>query len=161
MRQRIIIAIALANNPELVILDEPTSALDVTVQAQILELTGHLKQRFNTSFIFISHDLSVLAEVCDRIGIMYAGTIVEMAPTDVVFNKPLHPYTKMLTKAIPTIDGDEIQGIGGAVPDMRNVPSGCSFHPRCPDATDKCRTVKPEMVEVEEGHFVSCFPKGD
>ena len=88
MRQRIVIAIALANNPELVILDEPTSALDVTVQAQILELTRHLKQRFNTSFIFISHDLSVLAEVCDRIGIMYAGRIVEMAPTEVVFKNP-------------------------------------------------------------------------
>ena len=158
MRQRIVIAIALANNPELIILDEPTSALDVTVQAQILELARHLKQRFNTSFIFISHDLSVLAEVCDRIGIMYAGKIVEVAPTEEVFNNPLHPYTKMLIKAIPTIDGDEIQGIGGAVPDMRNVPIGCSFHPRCPDATDKCRTMNPEMVEVEEGHFVACFP---
>jgi oligopeptide/dipeptide ABC transporter ATP-binding protein len=157
MRQRIIIAIALANNPELVILDEPTSALDVTVQAQILELTRHLKHRFNTSFMFISHDLSVLTEVCDRICIMYAGKIVEMAPTEVVFNKPLHPYTRMLIKAIPTIDGNEIQGIGGAVPDMRNVPTGCSFHPRCPDATDKCKTMEPEMVEVEEGHFVSCF----
>ena len=159
MRQRIVIAIALANNPELVILDEPTSALDVTVQAQILELTRHLKNKFNTSFIFISHDLSVLAEVCDRIGIMYAGRIVEIAPTDVVFKEPLHPYTKMLTKAIPRIDGNEIQGIGGAVPDMRNVPSGCSFHPRCPDATENCKTMKPEMLEVEEGHFVSCFPK--
>jgi oligopeptide/dipeptide ABC transporter ATP-binding protein len=158
MRQRIVIAIALANNPELVILDEPTSALDVTVQAQILELTRHLKQRFNTSFIFISHDLSVLAEVCDRIGIMYAGKIVEVAPTEVVFKNPLHPYTQMLTSAIPTIEGHEIQGIGGAVPDMRNVPPGCSFHPRCPDATEKCRDIEPKMVEVEEGHFVSCFP---
>jgi oligopeptide/dipeptide ABC transporter ATP-binding protein len=158
MRQRIVIAIALANNPELVILDEPTSSLDVTVQAQILELTRHLKQRFNTSFIFISHDLSVLAEVCDRIGIMYAGKIVEVAPTEVVFKKPLHPYTKMLTSAIPTIEGHEIEGIGGAVPDMRNVPPGCSFHPRCPDATEKCRDIEPKMVEVEEGHFVSCFP---
>jgi len=156
MRQRIVIAIALANNPELVILDEPTSALDVTVQAQILELTRHLKARFNTSFIFISHDLSVLAEVCDRIGIMYAGRIVEVAPTEVVFKKPLHPYTRMLTRAIPTIDGGEIQGIGGTVPDMRNVPPGCSFRPRCPDG-DKCKDMKPEMVEIEEGHFVSCF----
>jgi oligopeptide/dipeptide ABC transporter ATP-binding protein len=159
MRQRIVIAIALANNPDLVILDEPTSALDVTVQAQILELTRHLKQRFNTSFIFISHDLSVLAEVCDRIGIMYAGSIVEVAPTDVVFNHPLHPYTKMLTRAIPRIEGYEIQGVGGTVPDMRNVPQGCAFHPRCPDATEKCRTIKPEMLEVEAGHFVACFPK--
>jgi len=158
MRQRIVIAIALANNPELVILDEPTSALDVTVQAQILELVRHLKQRFNTSFIFISHDLSVLAEVCDRIGIMYAGRIVEVAPTEVVFERPFHPYTKMLTSAIPTIEGHELQGIGGAVPDMRNVPMGCSFHPRCPHATEECRAMKQEMVEVEEGHFVSCFP---
>jgi len=157
MRQRIVIAIALANNPELVILDEPTSALDVTVQAQILELTRHLKHRFNTSSIFISHDLSVLAEVCDRIGIMYAGRIVEIAPTDTVFTKPLHPYTRMLIKAIPTIDGTDVQGIGGTVPDMRKVPSGCSFNPRCPEATYKCTTIKPEMVEVEEGHFVACL----
>jgi oligopeptide/dipeptide ABC transporter ATP-binding protein len=158
MRQRIVIAIALANNPELVILDEPTSSLDVTVQAQILEVTRHLRQRFNTSFIFISHDLSVLAEVCDRIGIMYAGKIVEVAPTEVVFKNPLHPYTRMLTLAIPTVFGREIHGIGGAVPDMRNVPPGCSFHPRCPDAKEKCSAIEPEMVEVEEGHFVSCFP---
>jgi oligopeptide/dipeptide ABC transporter ATP-binding protein len=157
MRQRIVIAIALANNPDLVILDEPTSALDVTVQAQILELTRHLKQRFNTSFIFISHDLSVLSEVCDRIGIMYAGSIVEVAATDAIFNNPLHPYTKMLTKAIPRIEGYEIQGVGGAVPDMRKVPQGCAFHPRCPDATEECRTIKPEMAEVERGHFVACF----
>jgi oligopeptide/dipeptide ABC transporter ATP-binding protein len=159
MRQRIVIAIALANNPDLVILDEPTSALDVTVQAQILELTRHLKQRFNTSFIFISHDLSVLSEVCDRIAIMYAGTIVEVAPTDVIFKNPIHPYTQMLMKAIPRIEGYEIQGVGGTVPDMRNVPQGCTFNPRCPDATGECRTIKPEMVEVEEGHFVACFTK--
>ena len=157
MRQRIVIAIALANNPELVILDEPTSALDVTVQAQILELTRHLKHRFNTSSIFISHDLSVLAEVCDRIGIMYAGRIVEIAPTDTVFTKPLHPYTRMLIKAIPTIDGTDVQGIGGTVPDMRKVPPGCSFNPRCPNATHECTTTKPEMVKVEEGHFVACL----
>jgi oligopeptide/dipeptide ABC transporter ATP-binding protein len=159
MRQRIVIAIALANNPDLVILDEPTSALDVTVQAQILELTRHLKQRFNTSFIFISHDLSVLSEVCDRIAIMYAGTIVEVASTGAIFNNPIHPYTQMLMKAIPRIEGYEIQGVGGTVPDMRKVPQGCTFNPRCPDATEECRTVKPEMVEVEEGHFVACFTK--
>ena len=158
MRQRIVIAIALANNPELVILDEPTSALDVTVQAQILELTRHLKQRFNTSFIFISHDLSVLAEVCDRIAIMYAGRIVEVAPTDEIFNRPIHPYTALLIRAIPAIEGGEIQGIGGAVPDMRNVPSGCAFQPRCPNAKT-CRNLKPEMVEVEAEHFVSCYTK--
>ena len=157
MRQRIIIAIALANNPELVIMDEPTSALDVTVQAQILDLLKHLKQRFNTSFILISHDLSVLAEVCDRIGIMYAGRIVEVASVDAIFNKPLHPYTSMLISAVPTIKGGEIQGIGGAVPDMRFPPSGCMFHPRCPYVMDKCRENDPQMKEVEDEHLVACY----
>jgi oligopeptide/dipeptide ABC transporter ATP-binding protein len=157
MRQRIVIAIAIANNPDLVILDEPTSALDVTVQAQILELTRHLKNRFNTSFVFISHDLSVLSEVCDRIGIMYAGRIVEVAPIDTVFKQPLHPYTRMLIRAIPTIDGNEVQGIGGTVPDMRKVPTGCSFNPRCPEVSVRCREDKPTMVEVEKDHFVACF----
>ena len=161
MRQRIVIAIALANNPDLVILDEPTSALDVTVQAQILELTRHLKNRFNTSFVFISHDLSVLSEVCDRIGIMYAGRIVEVAPIDTVFKQPLHPYTRMLIKAIPTIDGNEVQGIGGTVPDMRKVPMGCSFNPRCPEVSVRCREEKPKMVEVEKDHFVACFLRSD
>jgi oligopeptide/dipeptide ABC transporter ATP-binding protein len=161
MRQRIVIAIALANNPDLVILDEPTSALDVTVQAQILELTRHLKNRFNTSFVFISHDLSVLSEVCDRIGIMYAGRIVEVAPIDTVFKQPLHPYTRMLIKSIPTIDGNEVQGIGGTVPDMRKVPMGCSFNPRCPELSVRCREEKPKMVEVEKDHFVACFLRSD
>lgn len=157
MRQRIIIAIALANNPELVIMDEPTSALDVTVQAQILDLLKHLKQRFNTSFILISHDLSVLAEVCDRIGIMYAGRIVEVASIDAIFNKPLHPYTTMLISAVPTIKGKEVQGIGGAVPDMRFPPNGCMFNPRCPYAMDKCREAVPRMEEAEGGHYVACY----
>ena len=162
MRQRIMIAIALANNPELVIMDEPTSALDVTVQAQILELIKHLKHKFNTSFIIISHDLSVLSEVCDRIGIMYAGRMVEVASTDAILKKPLHPYTKLLIAAIPTVGGQEdhdLQGIGGSVPDMRNPPPGCAFNPRCPDATGQCNSEVPEMIEVEEGHFISCFPR--
>ena len=138
-------------------MDEPTSALDVTVQAQILDLLKHLKQRFNTSFILISHDLSVLAEVCDRIGIMYAGRIVEVASVDAIFNKPLHPYTSMLISAVPTIKGGEIQGIGGAVPDMRFPPSGCMFHPRCPYVMDKCRENDPQMKEVEDEHLVACY----
>jgi oligopeptide/dipeptide ABC transporter ATP-binding protein len=160
MRQRITIAIALANNPQLIIMDEPTSALDVTVQAQILELIRHLKHRFNTSFLLISHDLSVLAEVCDRISIMYAGRIVEVASTEAILKKPLHPYTKLLIASIPTVGGQEehsLQGIGGTVPDMRNPPPGCAFHPRCPQATASCSTTVPEMVEVEEGHFIACF----
>src|SRR5579875_3743771 len=122
MRQRVVIAIALANNPDVVILDEPTSALDVTIQAQILDLVKHLKTKFNTSFIFISHDLSVLAEVCDRIGIMYGGRLVEVAKTKELFESPAHPYTKMLIAAIPTLEEKEIQVIGGSVPDMRFPP---------------------------------------
>lgn len=160
MRQRIMIAIALANNPELVIMDEPTSALDVTVQAQILELIKSLKGRFNTSFIIISHDLSVLAEVCDRIGIMYGGRIVEISSKEDVFKKPLHPYTQMLISAIPTIESQDLRGIGGSVPDMRNPPNGCMFHPRCPYVMDICKTKEPKMLE-KDGHLVSCFLYGE
>lgn len=157
MRQRVVIAIALANNPQVVILDEPTSALDVTVQAQILELIRHLKNRFSTSFIFISHDLSVLQEVCDRIGIMYGGRIVEVASTNEIFERPLHPYTALLIAAVPTLEGKEIQEIGGTVPDMRYPPSGCMFHPRCPYAMQVCKERVPEMKEVSKGHFVACY----
>ncbi|MEM3637245.1 MAG: ABC transporter ATP-binding protein [Conexivisphaerales archaeon] len=157
MRQRIVIAIALANNPEIVIMDEPTSALDVTVQAQILEFVRHLKNKFNTSFIFISHDLSVLSEVCDRIGIMYGGRIVEVAPTKEIFENPLHPYTKLLIAAIPTLEEKEIQEIGGAVPDMRFPPTGCMFNPRCPYVMNICRERVPEMIEVRKEHFVACY----
>jgi len=157
MRQRVVIAIALANNPEVVIMDEPTSALDVTVQAQILDLVKHLKTKFNTSFIFISHDLSVLAEVCDRIGIMYGGRLVEVAKTREVFESPAHPYTKLLIAAIPTLEEKQIQEIGGTVPDMRFPPSGCMFHPRCPYAMEVCRQRVPEMVKVSSDHHTACF----
>jgi oligopeptide/dipeptide ABC transporter ATP-binding protein len=156
MRQRAVIAIALANNPKIIILDEPTSALDVTVQAQILELVSHLKQTLNISFIFISHDLSVLSEVCDRIGIMYAGKFVEIAPTDAIFKRPLHPYTQLLISAIPTLEGQEVKGIGGSVPDMRNPPSGCPFHPRCPYVTETCMKDEPPLLKVAPNHQVAC-----
>jgi peptide/nickel transport system ATP-binding protein len=141
-------------------MDEPTSALDVTVQAQILDLVKHLKTKFNTSFIFISHDLSVLAEVCDRIGIMYGGRLVEVAKTKELFESPAHPYTKMLIAAIPTLEEKEIQVIGGSVPDMRFPPSGCMFHPRCPYAMDICRQMAPDMIDVSEGHGAACFLYG-
>jgi len=134
--------------------------LDVTVQAQILELIKSLKGRFNTSFIIISHDLSVLAEVCDRIGIMYGGRIVEISSKEDVFKKPLHPYTQMLISAIPTIESQDLRGIGGSVPDMRNPPNGCMFHPRCPYVMDICKTKEPKMLE-KDGHLVSCFLYGE
>ncbi len=156
MRQRVVIAIALANNPEIIIMDEPTSAVDVTVQAQILELVKRLRVAVNASFIFISHDLSVLAEVCDRIGIMYAGRVVEIGPTTAMLQKPLHPYTQMLISAIPTLAAKTIQGIPGEIPDMRAPPSGCSFHPRCPFAFARCTTDVPTDIPQAE-QLVSCW----
>lgn len=157
MRQRVVIAIALANNPEVVIMDEPTSAVDVTVQAQILELVKDIRRTVRASFIFISHDLSVLAEVSDRIGIMYAGRLVEIAPTEAILNEPLHPYTQMLISAIPTLETKEVAGIQGEIPDMRAVPSGCAFHPRCPYVMEKCLlSVPPDFVRGTD-RTVACY----
>jgi oligopeptide/dipeptide ABC transporter, ATP-binding protein, C-terminal domain len=161
MRQRVVIGIAIVNNPEIVIMDEPTSALDVTIQAQILELVSSLKASSNRSFVFISHDLSVLAEVSDRIAIMYAGKIAEVGPVKVIFEEPQHPYTKMLMDAIPTMDKTELKAIPGSVPDMRSPPKGCSFSNRCPFVMPKCKEMEPPMVEVSEGHKVACFLVGE
>ncbi|PSO05016.1 ABC transporter ATP-binding protein [Candidatus Marsarchaeota G2 archaeon ECH_B_SAG-G16] len=156
MRQRVVIAIALANNPKLVIMDEPTSALDVTIQAQVLELVKRLKN-FGSSIIFISHDLSVLAEVADRITIMYAGSIVEVGETEQIINSPKHPYTVALLAAVPTLSDKEIKGIEGETPDLRNPPSGCAFHPRCPFAMEICRLKKPELTVLDGNREVACF----
>jgi peptide/nickel transport system ATP-binding protein len=157
MRQRVVIAIALANSPEIVIMDEPTSAVDVTVQAQILDLVREIRNAVSASFIVISHDLAVLAEVCDRIAIMYAGRIVEVAPTKAILSKPLHPYTQLLISAIPTLEGREIEGIQGDVPDMRAPPSGCAFHPRCPFAFERCPKEIPPDYAIAEGQTAACF----
>ena len=157
MRQRVVIAIALANNPEIIIMDEPTSAVDVTVQAQILELVKQIRTSVSASFIVISHDLAVLAEVCDRIAIMYAGRIVEVSPTAEILHKPLHPYTQLLISAIPTLDEKPIEGIKGEVPDMRAPPAGCAFHPRCPFAFDKCQKVVPSDLRQGRDTLVACW----
>ncbi|HVG36826.1 MAG TPA: oligopeptide/dipeptide ABC transporter ATP-binding protein [Thermoplasmata archaeon] len=157
MRQRVVIAIALANNPEIVIMDEPTSAVDVTVQAQILELVKQIRTSVSASFIVISHDLAVLAEVSDRIAIMYAGRIVEVAPTAEILQKPLHPYTQQLISAIPTLEGKSVEGIKGEVPDMRDPPSGCAFHPRCPFAFEKCNSVVPVDFQQGTDQLVACW----
>jgi oligopeptide/dipeptide ABC transporter ATP-binding protein len=157
MRQRVVIAIALANNPEVVIMDEPTSAVDVTVQAQILELVKQIRTAVNATFIVISHDLSVLSEVCDRIAIMYAGRVVEVGAMDKVLANPLHPYTQLLISAIPTLEGNQIAGITGEIPDMRTPPSGCSFHPRCPFAFEKCKTDVPVDLAYEDQRTVACW----
>jgi len=156
MRQRVVIAIALANNPDIVILDEPTSALDVTIQAQILDLIKRLRKRTNAAFLFISHDLSVLAEVCDRIAIMYAGRIMEIAPVEKIFEEPLHPYTKMLLDVIPTIDKDILKPAKGSIPDARYPPPGCPFVPRCPFAKEECTKFEKE-ISVSKDHIVSCI----
>ena len=157
MRQRVVIATAMINNPELVILDEPTSALDVTVQAQILELLRELKEQSQAAFVFISHDLSVLYQVSDRIAIMYAGKVVEVGPKDAVFKEPKHPYTQMLLEAVPTLEPHELKGIKGEVPDLRNPPTGCMFHPRCPYAMPICRQKEPPTVNLGGGHRVACW----
>ena len=159
MRQRCIIAMALVRRPSLLIADEITTALDVTVQAQILKLLSDLKTQIDTSILLITHDLAVVAEICDRVAVMYAGNIVEVADVDELFKNPLHPYTQGLLKAIPRPDAvrGELNSIEGSVPNLIFPPSGCRFHPRCPSAFARCPTAKPPLVEARPGHFVECF----
>lgn len=159
MRQRVGIAIALACNPTLLIADEPTTALDVTIQAQVLDLMKKLKQEFQTSMIMITHDLGIVAEVCDKIAIMYAGNVVEYTDKVRLFTNPKHPYTIGLFNSIPKIDVDEeqLQPIKGLMPDPTNLPEGCPFEPRCPKAMPQCAKVKPNRTEIEQGHFVRCL----
>jgi peptide/nickel transport system ATP-binding protein len=151
-RQRIMIAMALACNPTLVIADEPTTALDVMVQAQVLTLLSGLQQEFGLAMIFITHDLSVLVEACDRIAVMYAGRIVEEGPSESVFGSPAHPYTKSLAAAFPQIGDDRYRrapsGLPGDPPDPAAVPSGCPFHPRCPEAIDACSRDDPALLPL-------------
>jgi peptide/nickel transport system ATP-binding protein len=158
MRQRCMIAMALARNPDLFIADEITTALDVTIQAQILELLRDLKRDFRGSTLLITHDLGIVAELCDRVAVMYAGNIVEVAEAPELFANPLHPYTKGLMRAIPMLDRrmHRLETIHGVVPDLINPPSGCRFHPRCPFALEKCKSVKPKLLQVNNGHTVAC-----
>ncbi len=158
MQQRIVIAIALACYPTLLIADEPTSNLDVTIQAQIVDLIKSLKEERIASVLFITHDLGLVAEICDRVTVMYAGDACETTSVKELFKKPLHPYTKGLLNAIPKVEkADELATIPGTVPNLINPPSGCRFHPRCPYAMDKCSKEKPPMIEYEPGHEVACF----
>lgn len=159
MKQRVVIAIALACNPDLLIADEPTTALDVTIQAQVLDLMKELKIKYNTAMIMITHDLGVVAQVCDKVAIMYAGEVVESGYIRDVYENTQHPYTKGLFGSIPDLDSTakRLKPIKGLMPDPTNLPSGCKFHPRCPDATATCSTVKPEPVTTESGHMVSCL----
>ncbi|MEM0005768.1 MAG: ABC transporter ATP-binding protein [Ignisphaera sp.] len=158
MKQRVVIATAIANVPKLIVADEPTTALDVTIQAQILELLRELRRKYGSSILLITHNLGVVAEMCDRVIVMYAGKIVEKAYTERLFENPLHPYTKGLLNAVPNPYRKiaRLESIPGAVPDMINIPEGCRFRPRCPYATERCFR-EPNLIEVEKDHHVSCW----
>ncbi|WP_027633782.1 ABC transporter ATP-binding protein [Clostridium hydrogeniformans] len=159
MKQRVVIAIALACNPKLLIADEPTTALDVTIQAQVIEMMNKLKKDFGTSMLLITHDLGVVAEVCDKVAIMYGGKIVESGSLYNIFENTKHPYTEGLFGSIPNMeeDVDRLSPIKGLMPDPTNLPSGCTFHPRCPYAKDVCRENTPKPTVIEDGHSVRCF----
>lgn len=162
MRQRVMIAMALACSPKLLVADEPTTALDVTIQAQVLDLMNDLKKQIDTSILFITHDLSVIAEMADRVMVMYAGKVVELADVNTIFESPLHPYTIGLIGSRPDMstNSNRLNVIPGNVPDLSDLPDGCAFSPRCPFATDKCRQSMPDLVEVAPGHTVRCFYPG-
>jgi len=159
MGQRVVIAIALACSPELLIADEPTSALDVTIQAQVLDMIAKLKKEFNTSMVMISHNLGVVAEQCDDLAVVYAGEIVELGSREAVFDRPTHPYTKGLLGAVPKLDEERerLDRIPGMPPDPSDLPAGCHFNPRCPIATERCGYEKIDLREIEAGHFCRCI----
>lgn len=159
MRQRAMIAMALASNPSILIADEPATALDVIVAAQVLKLLRELKTRLNLGMILITHDLSIIAELCENCAIMYAGRIAEYGDVVTIFKDPLHPYTQGLIGAFPSISAKErmaMVSIPGSPPDLLDPPTGCRFHPRCKYAMDVCKRVEPPYVEIDKGHFVAC-----
>jgi peptide/nickel transport system ATP-binding protein len=159
MRQRVMIAMAMVLNPRLLIADEPTTALDVTIQAQILDLMRQLNREFGTAILLITHDLGVVAEMCDRVVVMYAGQVVEEADRRRLFKDPKHPYTRGLLQSIPKLDEQKkrLYAIPGQVPSPLNMPKGCRFAPRCEFATDLCRQKEPPLLPTEEGHLSRCF----
>lgn len=158
MKQRVVIAIALACNPQLIIADEPTTALDVTIQAQVLALMSELREKFQTAMLLITHDLGVVAEICDKVAIMYAGQIMEYGTLEDIYENVCHPYTKGLFDSLPSLSTKvhRLNPISGLMPDPANLPSGCPFHPRCPKKCARCETEAPKNVEVAPGHFVRC-----
>jgi peptide/nickel transport system ATP-binding protein len=159
MQKRVMMAIALSSSPLLLIADEPTTALDVTIQAQLLVLLKKLKETLGLSVLLITHNLGVVRELCDRIAIMYAGSIVESAKTDRIFKNPLHPYTRGLISSVVTgrLRGKVLHYIPGTVPSLLHPPLGCRFHPRCSYAIEACKQSRPELLEVEDGHFAACY----
>ena len=162
MRQRAVIAMALSCDPDLIIADEPTTALDVIVQDALLKQIQAIQEQLDMAMIYISHDVAVIAEVSDRVGVMYAGKLVELATTTDIFHHPLHPYTMGLMSAFPSVVGEktDLVTIPGEPPDLLNPPPACRFHPRCPYATEVCRTEEPQFEEQSTGHYVACWHPG-
>ncbi len=162
MKQRVVIAMALACNPELLIADEPTTALDVTIQAQVLNMMGELKEELNSSMILITHDLGVVAESCNKVAIMYAGEIVEYGTLEDVFDRTAHPYTQGLFDSLPSLDKDvrRLKPISGLMPDPTDLPEGCRFEPRCPYATMECRRNRQQEQKLSDSHYVKCCRSG-
>ncbi|MBR2929073.1 MAG: ABC transporter ATP-binding protein [Oscillospiraceae bacterium] len=159
MKQRVVIAIALACSPKLIIADEPTTALDVTIQAQVMDLMRDLKHKLGTSMILITHDLGIVAEICDKVAIMYAGGVVEYASKEKLYNEPAHPYTKGLFNSIPKLDVDEewLEEIDGLPPEPTEVIPGCAFSPRCSKCMEICKQKKPGITYLDDDHYVRCF----
>ncbi len=162
MKQRVMIAIAVCCNPSLLIADEPTTALDVTLQLQILKLIMELRKRLSMGILFISHDLSIVNHISDRVSVIYAGKIVETGTRSQIFENPMHPYTRLLLSSVPDSRkrGQRLRTILGKVPNAEAVPPGCAFHPRCPLADDNCMNQEPESIEHEANHFIACFYAG-
>ncbi len=159
MRQRVMIAMAIVNRPQLLIADEPTTALDVTIQAQILDLLAELRAKFGLAMLFISHDLAVVSQVADRVAVMYAGSVVELGARHEIFHSPAHPYTRGLLHAVPDLKtklGDPLQTIEGTVPPLHAMPPGCAFEPRCAFRIPECTRALPPLVEVAQEHWARC-----
>jgi peptide/nickel transport system ATP-binding protein len=163
MRQRVMIGLALALNAELIIADEPTTSLDVIVEAQFLDQLKDLQRQFHLTIILITHNIGVVAELADRVAVMYAGKLMELADVFPLFDDPLHPYTKGLLNSVPNISmtEDNLEIMSGSPPDLINPPSGCKFHPRCPRAMDRCRTEEPSFKEVQPGRWAACWLYGE
>lgn len=162
MRQRAVIAMALSCDPDIIIADEPTTALDVIVQDAILKRVREIQEELNMAMIYISHDIAVIAEVSERVGVMYAGKLVEMAATEAIFHRPIHPYTMALMSSFPSIVGEktELVTLAGEPPDLLNPPPGCRFHPRCPYATEICHEQEPEFKDHGADHLAACWHPG-
>ncbi len=158
MKQRVCIAMGISLQPQVILADEPTSALDVVVQRQVMETLGKVQEAIGASLILVGHDMGLMAQFVNTIGVMYAGKLVEVGPVEEIFEEPLHPYTQLLIASLPSLEGKGVfRGIPGITPSLLNPPPGCTFHPRCPQAMDRCKTQVPTLQEVRPGRWVSCL----